>query len=160
MRYLTKIMAFSGIVLLFGGCLGTSSVEKKYSYDNNKRHIVEYDKETYYYRPDNSWSHRLDANTAHLNSVASGGLLACEEDDIWFISLNDRSDEGKIRYRYFISLAKFQLMDMEDDSDYIPRDDSKEFQDLIEIDTRMASQGLIGCSKKLSKQEIAKIKRK
>ncbi len=160
MGALAKIIVFLGVVSLLGGCLGSSSVEKKYPYDSNKRHIVEYDEETYYYRPDNSWSHILDANTAHLNSVVSGGLLTCGEDDIWFISLDDRADEGKIRYRYFISLAKSQLMDMEDDSEYIPRDDSKEFQDLIEIDTQMARQGLIGCSKKLSEEEIIKIKRK
>lgn len=157
---LIKIIVFSGAALLTSGCVSTSSIEKKHPYSSDKGHIAEYDKETYYYKPDHSWSHRLDANTAHINSVASGGLITCKEDDIWFISLNERAEEGKIRYRYFISLAKSQLMDMKDDPNYIPREDSKEFKDLIEIDTQMAQQGLIGCSEKLSKQEVAKIKRK
>ena len=158
MKAAVKMGAIAGILLLVNGCTGTSSVEKEYTFDSNKRHIDQYDKESYYYEPDHSWSHRLDANTANLNSVASSGLLICKEDDIWFISMNERGEEGKIRYRYMISLAKSQLMEMEDNATYIPRRDSKEFKDLIEIDTQMARQGLIGCATKISKEEFSKIR--
>ncbi len=158
MKIVIKIAGVVVIALLLSGCTGTSSVEKEYAYDSSKRQIAQYDDESYYYRPDHSWSHRLDENSANLNSVASSGLLTCKEDDIWFISLNEREKEGKIRYRYMISLAKSQLMEMKDDSTYIPRRDSKEFKDLIAIDTQMAEQGLIGCSSQLSKEEFAKIR--
>ena len=146
--------------LLFTGCVSTSSVDKKYPYDINKRHIAQYNEDENYFRPDYSWSHRLDANTANLNSVASSGLLSCKENDLWFISMNEREEEAKVRYRYFISLAKSQLDEMEDNATYIPRRDSKEFKDLIEIDTTMARQGLIGCSERISEEQFAKLRTK
>ena len=158
MNLAVRMTGIVGIVLLVSGCTGTSSVEKQYPYDTNKRHIAQYDEENYYSRPDHSWSQILDANSAHLNSVASSGLLTCKEGDIWFISMNERAEEGKIRYRYMISLAKSQLDEMKDDPTYIPRRDSKEFEDLIEIDTQMARQGLIGCSARLSTEQMAKMR--
>ncbi len=153
-----KSMGIITIALLFSGCIASSSVAEKYPYNEKNREIVQYDEERSYFRPKNSWSHRLDANTAYINTVASSELLKCREDDIWFISMNSREEEGKVRYRYLISLTKSHLMDMKDDSTYIPRKDSKEFKDLIDIDTEMVSQGLIGCSSKMSKEEVSNIR--
>ena len=151
-----KRICAAGVILFLAGCADSASIGKQYAYDVNKRHVAQHDKDNYYYRPDNSWSKRLKANEANLNSVASSGLLSCKENDIWFISMNEREEEGKIRYRYMISLAKSQLIDMENNATYIPRRDSKEFKDLIKIDTQMAGQGLIGCSGKLSKEEVSR----
>ncbi len=159
MKILIKIATVTGVALLLSGCTsGSTFTGKQYAYDINKRHIAQYDENNYYYRPNNSWSVKLDANTAHINSVASSGLLKCKENDIWFISLNEREEEGAIRYRYLLSLAKLQLMDMKDDASYIPRRDSREFKDLIDIDTQMVRQGLIGCSKRMSKTEVSHIR--
>jgi hypothetical protein len=157
MRIALKSICAAGIIVFLGGCTDIASADRQYAYDINKRHIVQYGEDNYYYRPDNSWSQRLNANEANLNNVASSGKLHCRENDIWFISMNDREKEGKIRYRYMISLAKSQLMKMENNATYIPRRDSKEFKDLIKIDTQMAHQSLIGCSSRISKKEIAKI---
>ncbi len=154
-----KSVVVTGVAILLSGCAGdTASVKKEYSYNSSAHHIAQYDEESYYYRPNYSWSQRLSANSANLNNVASSGLLTCKEDDIWFISLNEREEEGKIRYRYMISLAKSQLMKMEDNATYIPRRDSKEFKDLIEIDTKLTRQGSIGCSSKISKEKFAKLR--
>ena len=159
MKNVAKIVLLTGVGLMFSGCTGTSSVvEQEYVYDANKRHLAQYKEEYYYYRPDHSWSHVLDASTANINSVASSGLLTCKENDIWYISVNEREKEAKIRYRYFISLAKSQLIDMEDNASYIPRRDSKEFKDLIETDTQLARQGLIGCSSRLTDEQMSKIR--
>ncbi len=158
MKTVLKMGVIVGMVWLVNGCIGASSVEKEYAYDSNKRHLAQYDDEKYYYRPDNAWSHTVDASTAHLNSVASSELLTCKENDIWFISLNEREEEGKVRYRYIISLAKSQLMEMEDNASYIPRRDSKEFKDLMDIDTRMAKEGLIGCSSEVSEDQLSKLR--
>jgi len=158
MRNVKKIGLFAGVVLLFNGCVGGSPVMENAPYDSNKLHIAQYDEEQYYYRPDYSWSQVLDANTAHLNSVASSDVLTCKENDIWYISVNEREAEAKVRYRYMLSLAKSQLMKMRKEADYIPRRDSKEFKDLIALDTQLAKQGLIGCSSKLSSEQMKKIK--
>ena len=158
MSYVAKSMGIIMVVLLFDGCIASPSVAEKYPFNGKNREIVQYDEENSYYRPKNSWSHRLDANTAYINTIASSELLECKENDIWFISMNSRKEEGKVRYRYFISLTKSHLMDMKDDPTYIPRKDSKEFKDLMDIDTIMARQGLIGCSSKMSKQEVVNIK--
>ena len=159
MKLEIKIVIITGMAVLLNGCTGgTASASKEYSYNSSEKHIAQYDEESYYYRPNYAWSQRLNANSANLNNVASSGLLTCKEDDIWFISLNEREEEGKIRYRYMISLAKSQLMEMEDNATYIPRRDSQEFKDLIEIDTQMAGQGLIGCSSKISKEKFAKLR--
>ncbi|MDQ7046571.1 MAG: hypothetical protein Q9M39_02755 [Sulfurovum sp.] len=159
MRIIAKTVVFTGIALILSGCMGTSStIEQEYAYDSNKRHLVEYKDEYYHFRPDNSWSYVVDASIANINTVASSGLLECKEGDIWYISRNEREKEAEIRYRYFISLAKSQLMKMDDNASYIPRKNSKEFKDLIEVDTQMAGQGLIGCSSRLSDKEISKIR--
>jgi len=157
MKEVVKIASVAGVVLLVSGCAATSGATEKYPFDINKRYIAQYDEETYYYRPKHSWSYRLTANNAHINTIASSELITCKKDDIWYISMNERAEEESIRYRYFISLSKSQLMKMEDNSTYIPRRDSKEFNDLVEIDTRMAQQDLIGCSSKLPKEQIEKI---
>ena len=152
-----------GAVLLFAGCSSNSEVVQKGPFDLNKRHIVEYSKdvkkgeERYYYRPDHSWSYRLDANNAFINTIASSSIITCQENDIWFISMNHREEEGKIRYRYMISLAKSQLDDMKEDPQYIPRRDSQEFQDLIKIDTELAKRGLIGCQSQMPKDEAKRV---
>ncbi len=157
MRIAMKRVCVAGAIVFLGGCADVLSIDKQYVYNANKRHVVQYGDDNYYYRPDHSWSQRLNANKANLNSVASSGLLSCKENDIWYISINDREEEGKIRYRYMISLAKSQLIDIENNATYIPRRDSKEFKDLIEIDTQMAHHGLIGCSSRISKNEILKL---
>ena len=154
---MASIASVVGTVLLVSGCTTTSAVAEKKAFDINKRHIVKHYEDAYYYRPNHSWSYKLSEYSANLNNVASGGLLTCKENDIWFISINDRAEEKKIRYRYFISLAKSQLEKMWSDPTFIPRRDSKEFKDLIKIDTQMAQQGLIGCSGKIPKERIEKI---
>jgi len=158
MKNVVNMTVLTGLVLLLSGCTDTPSTEKAYAYDFDKRHLAQYHDEKYYYRPYHTWSHVLDANTANLNSVASSGLLECKENDIWFISLNARAEEGKVRYRYFISLAKSQLMKMKDEATFIPRRDSKEFHDLMVIDTQMVKDGLIGCSSQLSQDKLSKLR--
>lgn len=154
-----RTIGITAATVLLLGCTASPTVEKEYIYDITKRHIVEHSNENSYFRPDNSWSHVLDANTAYLNTVASSNILKCEENDIWFISENERAREGKVRYRYTISLAKSQLMKMEDNAtNYIPRRDSREFNNLVEINTQMAEEGLIGCSKILSDKEMSKLR--
>lgn len=157
MRAVAKIVGVAGAALVLSGCASTPVATEKYAFDINKRHIVQYYEDEYHYRPNHSWSYKLDENSANLNNIAAGGYLTCEENDIWFISMEDREEEKKIRYRYFISLSKSQLNDMKDDPTFIPRRDSKEFKELIEIDTRMAKQDLIGCSGKLPKNQVEKI---
>jgi len=158
MKNIVGVLVYIGLMMFLSGCSNTASAEKEYAYDINEHQLIHYNDENYYYRPNYSWSQVLNANTANLNNVASGNILDCKENDIWFISLNEREKEGKVRYRYTISLAKNQLMKMEDNATYIPRRDSKEFKDLIEIDTQMARQGLIGCSSMISKEAFAKIR--
>lgn len=163
MKALTMIIVSIGTVGLFTACSNTPKVVQKGSYDLKKRHIVEYSKdvkegeERYYYRPDHSWSYRLDANNAFINTITSSSLLTCQENDIWFIAMDQREEQGKIRYKYLISLAKSQLDDMKDDPKYIPRRDSEEFEDLIKIDTDLAKRGLIGCQSQMSKEEADRV---
>ncbi len=156
MKTVIKIACVSGAALLLSGCTGTTGVENKYPFDINKRYIAQYDEDSYYSRPEHTWSYRLTANNAHINTIVSSELITCKKDDIWFISTNEFAEEEKIRYRYFITFSKADLMEIEDNSTYIPRRDSKEFNDLLEIDTQMAKQGLIGCSSKLPKEEVEK----
>lgn len=163
MKVLTTILATTGMAVLFTGCNSTPEVSEKGTFDVNKRHIVEYSKdveegkERYYYRPDHSWSHRLDASNAYINTITSSSILTCQENDIWFISMNEREEQDKIRHTYLITLAKFQLDDMKDDPTYIPRRDSEEFLSLIEIDTRLAQNGLIGCVNQMSQEEVERV---
>ena len=157
MRAVVKIASVVGVALLLNGYATTLVAAEAYSFDKNKQHIVQHYGGDYHYRPNHAWSYKLDKNSAHLNNVASGGLLTCKENDIWYISTHDRAEEKKIRYRYFISLSKFDLNDMKKDPTFIPRRDSKEFNALIEIDTQMVQQGLIGCSGKIPKGQIEKI---
>ncbi len=154
---LVAIAGVSGVMLVLSGCAMTSVATEKPPFDIKKQHILKHYEDVYYYRPNQSWSYKLDANSANLNNVASGGLLNCKEDDIWFRSIQDGAEEEKIRYRYMISLSKSQLEDMKDDPTFIPRRDSKEFKDLIEIDTQMAQQNLIGCSSEIPKEQVEKI---
>ncbi len=160
MERVAKIVAMAsvaGAVVLLSGCSTTMAATEKYPFDLKKRHIAKHYDNDYYYRPNHSWSYKLNKNHANLNNVASGGLLNCKENDIWFISIDDRPEEEKIRYRYFISLSKAQLEDMKGDLTEIPRRDSKEFKDLREIDTQMAQQGLIGCAGRIPKDQVEKI---
>lgn len=156
---IVKVAVAACVALLLSGCDNATPAAQhnKQAFDLKKQHIVKHYKDAYYYRPNNAWSYKLSANSANLNSVTSGGHLKCQENDIWFISNSDRAPEKKIRYRYYISLAKLQLNKMEEDPNYIPRRDSKEFKDLIEIDTQMAKQGLIGCSSQIPKGRIENI---
>ena len=151
------IVSALSIAFLLNGCNNTPTVQNKQTFDLNQQNIIKHYKDAYYYRPANAWSYKLSANSANLNNVASGGILKCKENDIWFISNDDRAPEKKIRYRYMISLSKSQLNKMEDESEYIPRRDSKEFKDLIGIDTQMAKRGLIGCRHQIPKERIEKI---
>ena len=151
------LVTVSSVWFLIGCNNATPTVQNKQTFDLNHQNIVKHYKDAYYYRPSNAWSYKLSANSANLNNVASGGILKCKENDIWFISNNDRAPEKKIRYRYTISLSKSQLNKMEEDSEFIPRRDSKEFQDLVEIDTEMAKKGLIGCRNQIPKDRIEKI---
>ena len=163
MKVLTATVIGTASLLFLTGCNNTPEVMKKGAYDINNRHVVEYSKdaeegkERYYYRPDHSWSYKLDANNAHINTVTSNNLIKCNENDIWFISLDERERQGEIRYRYLISLAKSQLDDMKDDPTYIPREDSTEFHELIKIDTELAQKGLIGCQKPMSSEEAERV---
>ncbi|MEA2048517.1 MAG: hypothetical protein U9O64_08760 [Campylobacterota bacterium] len=154
-----KIVIVSALSMAFllDGCNSTPTVQNTQAFNVNQQNIVKHYKDAYYYRPSNAWSYKLSANSANLNNVASGGILKCKENDIWFISNNDRNPEKNIRYRYMISLSKAQLNKMEDEPEYIPRRDSKEFHDLIEIDTQMAKKGLIGCRHQIPKGRIEKI---
>lgn len=163
MKALRTIVISTGMAVLFTGCNNTPEVAQKGPFDINKRHIAEYSKdveegeERYYYRPDHSWSYRLDASNAFINTISSSSLLTCQENDIWFIAMDHREEQGEIRYRYLISLAKSQLNDMKEDPTYIPRRDSEEFQDLIRIDTQLAQRGLIGCQSQMSKEEAQRV---
>lgn len=145
------------IAIMLSACVSTPTSMQKYVFDKNKIHILKYQEEGYYYRPNHSWSYILHANSANMNNITSGGILSCKENDIWYISIKDREEERKIRYRYFISLSKFQLNDMRKDSTFIPRENSKEFKNLVRMDTEYAKLGLIGCSSKIPKAEIEKI---
>lgn len=152
-----KAVVAAAIVLFLNGCNdSTPTIQDKQSLNVHKQHIVKHYKDAYYYRPNNAWSYKLTANSANLNNVASSGNLKCKENDIWYIMDHARDAEMKVRYKYTITLSKSQLNKMEDESDYIPRRDSKEFKDLIEIDTQMAKQGLIGCSSQIPKERIEK----
>lgn len=151
------IVSALSIAFLLNGCNNTPTVQKTQAFDLNKQNIVKHYKDAYYYRPSNAWSYKLSANSANLNNVTSNGILKCKENDIWFISNNNRAPEQKIRYKYTISLSKSQLNKMEEDTEFIPRRDSKEFHDLIEIDTQMAKRGLIGCRHQIPKERIEKI---
>ena len=146
-----------GILLFLVGCTETT-MSTTYPYRFNRLQLIEYDKSHYYTRPLHSWSQKLTANMANLNNVASGELLDCKENDIWFISLNEREREGKVRYRYWLTLSKQQLMKMEDNRTYIPREDSREFKDLQSIDSELNSQKLIGCSPMLPEAKYEKMK--
>ena len=163
MKVLTTILTTTSLAVLFTGCNSTPEVSQKAVFDVNQRHITEYSKdveegeERYYYRPNHSWSFRLDASNAYINTITSSSILTCQENDIWFISMDEREEQNKVRYTYLITLAKFQLDDMKDDPTYIPRRDSEEFQNLIEIDTRLAQHGLIGCENQMSKEEVARV---
>jgi len=163
MKHLTTVAATTASLLFLTGCSNTPEVMEKGAYDINNRHIVEYSAHNeendmyYYYRPNHTWSYKLDANNAHINSVTSSNLLVCNENDIWFISLDERDRQAQIRYRYLISLAKSQLDDMKDDPSYIPRKDSAEFHELTKVDTELAQKGLIGCQKQISKEEAEKV---
>lgn len=160
MKNVVGVFVCTGLMLFLSGCSNTASAEKEYAYNINKHHLIHYNSKEYYYAPNHSWSQILNANAANLNNVASGDILDCKENDIWFISLNEREKEEKVRYRYIISLAKNQLMKMEDNATYIPRRNSKEFKDLTETDTQMAHKGLIGCSGRISKESFSKIRTK
>jgi len=164
MKVSTTILIATGIaLLLFTGCNSTPKVTQNAQYDIHKLHIVEYSKdveegeERYYYKPEYSWSYRLDASNAYINTITSSSILTCQENDIWFISLDEREEQSKVRNTYLITLAKFQLDDMKDDPTYIPRRDSEEFLKLIEIDTRLAQHGLTGCVSQMSKEEVEKV---
>jgi len=157
MELIVKAASTLGLIALLSGCVKTPDLKDGYTYDVKKIHIIKYQDESYHYRPDHTWSYKLNANSANMNNVTSGGILSCKEGDIWFISLKDREEERKIRYRYFISLSKFQLNDMREDPHFIPRENSKEFKNLIRMDTEYAKQGLIGCSGKIPKAEMEKI---
>ena len=153
-----KIAITAAISLLMNGCSSnTPAVQNKQAFNLKQLHIVKHYKDSYHYRPNNAWSYKQSANSANLNNVTSGGKLQCKENDIWYISNHDRAPEKKIRYRYLISLAKSQLNKMKEEPEYIPRRDSQEFKDLIEIDTQMAKQGLIGCAGQIPKEVIEKI---
>ena len=157
MRIVAKTASVAGIALLLSGCTTTPAVAEKSTFDSSKRHIVKHYKDAYYYRPNQAWSYKLNANSANFNNVASGGLLECKENDIWFLSIADRAEERKIRDRYFIGLSKFDLEDMKSDPTLIPRRDSKEFKDLMEIDRQMAEQDLIGCAGQIPANQVEKI---
>ena len=153
-----KVVIATGTVLLLSGCNNTTpTVQNNQAFNVKQQHIIKHYEDAYYYRPNNAWSYKQSANSANLNNVASGDILKCKENDIWFISNQDRAPEKKIRYRYTISLSKSQLNKMKEDPDYIPRRYSKEFKDLTEIDTQMAKKGLIGCAGQIPKERIEKI---
>lgn len=157
MKIAIQTAVVAGVIILLNGCNNTPSVENTQAFDLKKQHIAKHYKDAYYFKPNNSWSYKLNANGATLNNVASGGVLTCKENSIWFISNADRSEEEKIRYKYFISLSKSSLNKMREDPDFIPRRNSKEFKDLMEIDTKMAKQGLVGCSDQISQERMEKI---
>ncbi len=157
MKFIVKVASTLSVIALLSGCVKIPNSTEGYVYDTKKIHIIKYQNESYHYRPDHTWSYKLNANSANMNNVASSGILSCKEGDIWFISLKDREEERKIRYRYFISLSKFQLNDMREDPNFIPRENSKEFKNLVRMDTEYAKLGLIGCSAKIPKEEIEKI---
>lgn len=157
MGVIARTLSTLGTVVLLSGCVNTPTPTEEYTYDSNKVHIIKYQDESYHYRPNHSWSYKLNANSANMNNITSGGVLSCKEGDVWYISLKDREEERKIRYRYFISLSKLQINEMREDSTFIPRENSKEFKNLVRMDSEYAKLGLIGCSGKIPKAEIEKI---
>jgi len=152
MKLIIKTITTIGIASFLTACSG-----KSIPLHQQQKH-VENIGENYYYIPNNAIGGQLNKKWAYLNVITSSGLLNCKENDAFLINKTESENEDSINKIYLSNLTVEELKKLNMHPTFIPKRNSKEFQNLIDIDTHLVREGMITCLSPMSKKDVLKYK--
>jgi len=153
MKLSLKVLIGIGGTLLLIGCTGNSP---KPMYQQQK--VVWQAGGKYYYAPVNAIGRRMNDTLVYMNKVSSSGLLQCKKDYALLIDNSVFKKEQEVNDKYLNILTPAEIIAWRKNYKKIPRTDSKEFQELVKIDTKLVREGKLACIPPMSKKEVSQYK--
>ncbi len=144
-----KLLLGVGAALLFVGCTGNTA---KPMYQQQK--VVRQAGGKYYFAPVNAIGGRMNAGMVYVNKVSSSGLLQCKKDYGYLVDNSVFKKEKAVNDKYLSILTPAEILAWRKDYRKIPRTNSKEFQDLVKIDTKLVREGKIACIPPMSQKKV------
>jgi ribosomal 30S subunit maturation factor RimM len=153
MRLSLKMLMAVGLALLFAGCAGNTA---KPMYQQQK--VVRQAGGSYYYSPVNAVGVKMDNTLVYLNKVTSSGLLQCKKGYALLIDASAFKKETEIDKKYWDTLTPAEILAYRKDYTKIPRINSKAFQDVVRIDTKLVRAGKMACIPPMTKKQVKQYK--
>ncbi len=144
----TKIISVASIALFFVGC--TSNSLPLHKQQKSVRQV----KGHYYYLPVNTDGGKLGTKSAYVSNITSSGLLQCKKDYLWIANKKEAIKADNAAKLYLSSLTPSELKEFTTHSTSIPKKNSKEFQNLIKVDTELAKHGQSYCIRPMLQKEV------
>ncbi len=148
MKIATKIISVVGIALFFAGCTGNSVPLHK------QQKTVRQVKGHYYYLPVSTEGGKLRAKSAYVSNITSSGLLQCKKNYLWIANTKEAIKAEKAVKLYTSILTPSEIKEFTTHSTSIPKKNSKEFQNLIKVETKLAKYGQSYCIRPMSQKEV------
>ncbi len=155
MKMKLKLLMGVSIALLFVGCTGSNP---KPMYQQQK--VVRQAGGNYYYAPVNAIGGKMDDKLVYLNKVTSSGLLQCKRGYALLTDSSVVQKEKKVNDAYLAILTPAELRAVFENKNptHIPKRNSKEFQNLVKIDTQLVREGKLACIPPMSQKDINQYK--
>ncbi len=144
-----KLLMGVGVALLFVGCTGNTPKPL-----HQQQRVVKNIGTHYYHVPAYADGFKLNKKYAYLNRVVSSGLLECKTNYAFIQTSNAKDKIGKATTEYYASLSPAELIQIRKHPTAIPRRNEKEFQKIIQVETKAVRGGEAYCIAPMSQKQV------
>ncbi len=148
-----KLLMGVGIALLFVGCTGNTPKPL-----HQQQRVVKNMGKHYYYVPVYAQGGKLNKKWAYLNGVTSSGLLHCKKNYAWIANSKADKKSQKALGAYEAILTPSERKELYTHPTSIPRKDTKEYRNLVKVETELVKSGQAYCMPPMSQKQVKQYK--